>query len=435
MADRVAYVLKGYPRISEIFIASEIYRLEQAGLPLRLFVIKPADETARHPVVDRIQTEPHYLPDTTSISATPFYRWLPHNMPQFMPALVRVARQRPLGLVRALGAAAAQSIRARQSFIGWPHKLYAKEFLHGVALADELLRDRAIRHVHAHFAHGATTVTWLAATIAGLPFSFTGHAKDIYSAKLNPAGLLRRKLMAAKFAVTCTEANLHHLLQIAPKAVVHRVYHGLNADFSRLLEAEAVPNGRPSGDLRLLGVGRLVAKKGFDILVEACGILATRGVPFEALIVGPDDDAGPGLRRRIGELGLDGQVQILGQMSQAELFDEYRRASAFCLPCRIMDDGDRDGIPNVLAEAMACGVPVVTTPISGIPELIEDGVNGMLVPSDAPEALADALEKLRADDALVDRISTAARTSVREHFDGEKLAITMLGLFGGRPGA
>ena len=435
MHDAVAYVLKGYPRISEIFIASEIYRLEQLGLPMRLFVLKPADETTTHPVVERIRAAPQYLPAMTSLSATQFYKWLPQNIRPFVGSIARVARRRPLGLARAISQAAAQSIRARKHRFGWPRKLYAKELLHGIALADGVLADARIRHLHAHFAHGATTVTWFASTITGVPFSFTGHAKDIYSGSLNPAGLLRRKLLAARFAVTCTEANRTHLLQVAPGADVRRVYHGLNADFTRLLDAQPLNGNRPADQLRLLGVGRLVHKKGFDTLVAACGILAARGVSFQAKIVGPDDEAGPGLRAKIAELGLGDHVQILGQMSQAELFDEYRHASAFCLPCRVMDDGDRDGIPNVLAEAMACGVPVVTTPISGIPELIEDGVNGLLVPCDVPEALADALTRLRDTPELVDRISRAGRRSVLREFDGEQLATTMLNLFARRTAA
>lgn len=435
MSDGVAYVLKGYPRISEIFIASEIYRLEQLGLPVRLFVLKPADEATTHPVVERIQATPQYLPEMTSLSATPFHRWLPHNVRPFLGSIARVARRRPLGLARAIGRAMAESVRARKRRLGWPRKLYAKELLHGIALADRVLADPGIRHLHAHFAHGATTVTWFASTITGVPFSFTGHAKDIYSGSLNPAGLLHRKLMAARFAVTCTEANRQHLLQVAPGADVRRVYHGLNADFTRLLEMQTANGSRPSHELRLLGVGRLVSKKGFDTLVGACAVLAQRGVPFRATIVGPDDEAGPGLRAKIVELGLGERVQIVGQMSQAELFDEYRRASAFCLPCRVMDDGDRDGIPNVLAEAMACGVPVVTTPISGIPELIEDGVNGLLVPSDAPEALADALTRLRDTPELVERLSRSGRESVLREFDGEQLAGTMLRLFTGRVAA
>jgi glycosyltransferase involved in cell wall biosynthesis len=428
-ADTVAYVLKGWPRISELFIASEIYRLEQAGLHLRLYVIKPPDESETHPVVERIRARPDYLPATTSLSGTRLVRWLRANLRPFRPALGRVARRHPRGLARAAGLALAQSVRARKGVVAWPRKLYVKELLQAVALADRLDAAPDVRHLHAHFAHGTTTVTWLASAITGLPFSFTGHAKDIYAPSLNPAGLLRRKLMAARFAVTCTEANVDHLEAIAPEAVVHRVYHGLNADFSRLLGEDTAQAPGPNGTLRLLGVGRLVAKKGFDTVVDACGLLHERGVPFEAVIVGPDDDAGPALRARIAELGLADRIRLEGQMSQAELLEEYRRATAFCLPCRVLDNGDRDGIPNVLAEAMACGAPVVTTPISGIPEIVRDGVNGLFVAPDDPRALADAVLRLREDRALAERISEEAAATVRRELDGERLAITLQSLF------
>jgi glycosyltransferase involved in cell wall biosynthesis len=431
MPESVAYVLKGWPRISELFIASEIYRLEQAGLPLRLYVIKPPDEEQTHPVVDRIRAQPEYLPPTTSLSGTTMAAWLRENLASFAPALRRTARRHPAGLARATAIALAQCVRARDGRLAWPRKVYVKDLLHAVALADRLAAAPDVRHLHAHFAHGTTMVTWLCSVITGLPFSFTGHAKDIYSPSLNPAGLLRRKLLASRFAVTCTEANARHLKAIAPEAVVHRVYHGLNADFSRLMEAEeetAVAPG-PNGKVRLLGVGRLVEKKGFDVMVDACGELDRRGVPFEALIVGPEDDAGPALRARIADLGLDGRVRLQGQMSQAELYGEYRRASAFCLPCRVLDNGDRDGIPNVLAEAMAIGTPVVTTPISGIPEIVRDGVNGLLVAPEDPGAVADAVQRLRDDRALARRISAQARETVRREFDGERLAGTLQALF------
>ncbi len=437
MPDSVAYVLKGWPRISELFIASEIYRLEQAGLPLRLYVIKPPDEAQTHPVVDRIQAPTEYLPPATSLSETTLVAWLRENLPAFLPALRRTARRHPMGLARATAMALAQCVRARSKRFGWPRKLYVKELLQAVALADRLADAPDVRHLHAHFAHGTTTVTWLCSTITGLPFSFTGHAKDIYSPSLNPAGLLRRKLLAARFAVTCTEANVRHLKTIASEAVVHRVYHGLNADFSRLMgeeRAAAAPgpngtNGARRDVVRLLGVGRLVEKKGFDVVVDACGELDRRGIPFEAVIVGPDDDAGPKLRARIAELGLEGRIRLEGQMSQAELYEEYRRASAFCLPCRILDNGDRDGIPNVLAEAMAAGTPVVTTPISGIPEIVRDGVNGLLVRPDDATAVADAVVRLRDDRDFARRISAEARATVQRELDGERLAGTLQTLF------
>ena len=429
----VAYVLKGYPRMSELFIASEIYRLEQLGVPLRLFVIKPADETRKHGIVTRIKSRPDYLPATTSLTKTPLRRWLATHLKDFLPGLRSVARRRPAGVARAAAAAFAQAVRARRSFWSWPRKVYLKEFLQAAVVADRVLRAGDVRHLHAHFCHGATTVTWLASKMTGLPFSFTAHAKDIYCESLNPAGLLRRKMRAARFVVTCTDANREHLLKVEPRAKVHCVYHGLNAEFTELLggtNGAAPPSvTEERRRLRALGVGRLVEKKGFDVLVEACGILRRREVPFEAVIVGEHGEHEAEIRRRIEALGLGDSVRLAGPMEQTRLFEEYRSAGVFCLPCRVLENGDRDGIPNVLMEAMACGLPVVTTPVSGIPEIIRDGVNGRLVPPDDPAALADALLRLDADQQLAQSLSAQARATVRERFDGERFAAELAALF------
>ena len=424
----VAYVLKGFPRMSEMFIASEIYRLEQLGVRLRLHVIKPADESRRHGINERINAQPEYLPATQSLSATPLVRWLSAHLKDFLPALKRVARRRPLGVVRAAVVAFAQAVRARRTFWSWPRKLYLKEFLQAAVIADRLLSSPDVRHLHAHFCHGATTVTWLASMMTGLPFSFTAHAKDIYCESLNPAGLLRRKMRAARFVVTCTDANREHLLKIEPRARVHCIYHGLNAEFAGLL-SQSPPAQAGRKNLRALGVGRLVPKKGFDVLVEACGILHRRNVDFEAVIVGEHGEHEAELRRRIQSLGLASRIQLTGPMEQSKLFDEYRRASAFCLPCRVLDNGDRDGIPNVLMEAMACGLPVITTAVSGIPEIVKNGVNGQLIPPDNAEALADALLCLNRNPHLAQSLATEAQATVSERFDGERFALQLAALF------
>lgn len=425
MAERsVAYVLKGYPRLSETFIASEIWRLEQLGVPLRLYVCKPADEPTHHPVVDRIAATPVYLPETTSLSATTFPRWLRANLRPFLPAVGRVARRHPLGLVRAAGAAAAQAVRARK---GWrPRSVYGKELLVAVALADELDAAGDVGHLHAHFAHGTTTVTWLASTIVDRPFSFTGHAKDIYRVSLNPAGLLARKLRAARFVLTCTSANVEHLNAVARGAGVDRdvdivlAYHGLNADFARLL-ADAPP-AEPPERFRIVSVGRLVAKKGFDVLIEAVAQLRDRGLDAELVIAGEDGDAAPATRALIEQLDLASAVRFAGTVTQEELLRLHRTSSVFALACRIDDSGDRDGIPNVLVEAMAAGMAVVSTSVSGIPEVVEDGDNGLLVPPEDPAALADALLRLAKDPALAGQLGAAAAHTVAEAWDGDRLA-------------
>jgi glycosyltransferase involved in cell wall biosynthesis len=171
-----------------------------------------------------------------------------------------------------------------------------------------------------------------------------------------------------------------------------------------------------------------VAKKGFDVMVDACAVLEQRGVPFEALIVGQEDKEGDALRRRIAAHGLTERVRLPGPMGPAELLQEYRSAGALCMPCRVLEQ-DRDGIPNVLVEAMAAGAPVVATPVSGIPELVDDAVNGLLVPPDDPEAVADALIRLHEDPALAERLAAEGRRTVRERFDGERLAQDLVELF------
>jgi len=473
--ETVGYVLKGYPRISELFIASEIWRLEQLGLPLRLFVLKPADETVHHPVVDKIDATPSYLPETTSLSGVGVRQWLRENFTSFRPALGRVARRRPLRTMRAAAAAAGQSVRAREGLR--PRSIYLKEFLQAADVADRLLQAKDVRHLHAHFAHGTTTVTWLASMMTGLPFSFTGHAKDIYRESLNPAGLLRRKMRAASFVVTCTGANQEHLREVEPTAEVHLVYHGLNADFAALLPtaptaptgptAEAVPVPVPAAaaagpvdtapaelawgraavaagtatlatdpgltPLRIVAVGRMVPKKGFDVLVDAVADLTARGVELELVIAGEDGPDAATIRRLAAERCPDA-VQFTGPLSQCELLALYRGADVFALACRVDADGDRDGIPNVMVEAMAAGLPVVSTAVSGIPELVRDGENGLLVPPEDPRALASALLRLATDLPLRERLAAAGRETVAERFDGDVLARRMAGLFrGGQP--
>jgi glycosyltransferase involved in cell wall biosynthesis len=425
----VAYVLKAYPRLSEPYIHSEIHRLERLGLRLRLFSIKPpepGESGPRQPVVERIRARPVYLPPVESVSGVSALRWLVANIGPFRGPLVRTVGRRPGGLARGAGSAFAQAVRARPRWYSPPRKLYLKEFLQAVALSDHLSGAPDVRHLHAHYAHGATTVAWLASRITGLPFSFTAHAKDVYSESLNPAGLLRRKLLAARFAVTCTGAGADHLRGVAPEARIHVVYHGLADDLQRVVgEPARVPR---NGRLRVLGVGRLVEKKGFDTFVDACAALRREGIPFEATIAGPDGPHGQFVRERIAGHGLEHEIRLPGPMSQRELLREYTRADVFCLPCRIVG-ADRDGIPNVLVEAMACGTPVLSTGISGIPELISPGVDGLLVAPDEPEALAAELRRLHEDPALGARLGSAARATVRRRFDGDRLARQLRDLF------
>ena len=429
----LAYVVNGYPRRSELFIASEMRRLEHHGIRLRPFVIKPGDPGEPHPVVRQITAPVTYLPRWAPLPGTTTPEWLVRNAPPFLPALARTTRLRPRGVARAIEFTREQAARARRLSGDGSRLPQIKELLVAVALADQVLSSPDVAHLHAAFAHRPATVAWMASMITGLPFSLTGHAKDIYVPDLNPAGLLGRKLAAATFAVTCTEANRRHLLAMAPGAQVHTVYHGLNADFARLVEGAAAPAvpGRDGGRLRVLSAGRHVPKKGFDLLIEACALLRDDGHDVELRIVGGRGEATEALRRLIEARGLQDRACLAGPCSQEELLAELRGAEVFCLPCRVLGNGDRDGIPNVLVEAMAAGVPVVTTPVSGIPELVDDGVNGRLVPPDNALAVAGAVASLHRDRPLAQRLGAAARATVGDRFDGDRQAETLAALFQG----
>lgn len=426
----LAYVLKAYPRASEPFILSEIYRLEALGVPLRLFATKPAeaaDSHPRHAVVDLIRATPEFLTPAATISKGPLEPWLREHLPRFRPALRRVARAHPAGLARASARLAAELLHSRRS-AGRMRRPFIREWLHAVDLVDRLRSTPSVRHLHAHYAHGATSIAWFASRISGRSFSFTGHAKDIYADSSNPEGVLRRKLRAARFAVTCTGTNQRMLQAVAPDATVHCLYHGLNTDFSQLLRER--PPARKAGDrFRILSVGRLVRKKGFDILIQAAAMLRASGLPFEVVIIGNEGDHGPDLRGLIAAYELGSVVSIVGPQDQARLFDEYHRADVFCLPCRVLEDGDRDGIPNVLMEAMACGTPVVTTDVSGIPEVVTHESNGLLVSAENASALAAALTRACHEHTLMAHMSDAARRTAQACFDGDRLADRLAALF------
>jgi glycosyltransferase involved in cell wall biosynthesis len=426
----VAYVMKAFPRLSETFIAHEIHQLERLGLALRLYAIKQEEEPRVHPVVGTIRAPLAHLPAATSLSGAALTRWLRDNLPAFGRAQLAVAARHPLRYLATLAAA----LR-----LAWQHrgrdeagrmrlrKVYVKEFLQAGWIAADLLRRPEVGHLHGHFCHGVATVTWFAARLTGLGFSFTAHAKDLYQRELNPGRLLERKLGAARFVATCTCANAQVLRARHPRPDdVHAIYHGLDTDwFAPLAQAGNAEAAAPL----ILAVGRLVEKKGFDQLVQACARLRDAGVAFRCLIVGERGAAQPAIEAAIAAQGLQPQVRLHGALTQDELRRLYAEARVFALPCQVMDDGDRDGFPNVLAEAMAMGVPVVSTRISGIPELIDDGEHGLLVEPRDAAALAAALQRVLGDDGLRERLARGGRARICERFDSRVTTRTLRDLF------
>ncbi len=415
----VAYVMNGFPRLSETFIAHEIHQLELSGLQLRLFVVKDEAEDMVHPVVDEIRAPLAYLPKATSLSGTPLLSWLRANLPGYWRAHAALALRHPLRYARTLATALALTARHR------PRKVFIKEFLQAGAIADAVLRDGEVRHLHGHFCHGVATITWFASRLSDVPFSFTAHAKDIYQRELNPGDLLERKLGAARFVATCTCANARALgARHRRPEEIHTIYHGLDTDYF-----SPAPKPADGAAPLILSVGRLVEKKGFDQLIAACALLKQQGLRFDCHIVGERGSAFDGLGAQIQALGLQDQVQLRSAVTQDQLREIYRGAHVFALPCQIMDDGDRDGFPNVVAEAMAMGVPVISTAISGIPEMIDDGVHGLLVrPRDA-QALAHALRRVLTEPALHADLARAGRERICERFDSRLTTLALRDLF------
>jgi len=281
-----------------------------------------------------------------------------------------------------------------------------------------------IGHLHAHFCHGSTTMTMFASRMAGIPFSFTAHAKDIYLPKLNPGDLLQIKMRRAQFVATCTGANKQYLEEACSDAApVYTVYHGV--DTARFHPS---PEGEPDVPV-ILSVGRFVEKKGFPFLVQACRILKDHGHQFQCRIVGEPDEQSGLVRQLIFQSALEDRIVIEPGVTQDELRALYRQATMFVLPCQIVGNGDRDGIPNVLAEAMATGLPVVSTDISGIPELVVHRDNGLLVAQRDVQALAKAMEELLADGQLRRRLGQAGRDTICRIFDSTTTTRQLHSLF------
>ncbi len=421
MSGAIAYILKGFPRTSETFIANEVKLLAQRGLEIGLFSIKRGDALAAQDDLPAAV----YAPSLTSLSGTTLAQWLRANVASFAPALRYVFRRRPLAASRTLVFAVRAAIRYRSSANGRLKKTFIKEYLLAVEFASEILRAARFRHLHAHFCHDATNVAWMVSQLTGLPFSFTAHAKDIYQGRQNPGDLLSRKLAAAKFVVTCTQANVQFLRdRCDDPQKVRCVYHGLDINLFK-------PEGRPmaASRPRLLAVGRHVEKKGFTYLIDACRALRDSGTDFQLNIVGETGPETARLQAQIRAAALDDCIVLHPPVRQKDLVPYYRAADIFVMPSVITDDGDRDGIPNVMAEAMAAGIPVIVSNISGIPELVDDGVNGLVVPPADSRAIELAIRRVLTDAMLGQRLGMAARLRVVNIFNAEETHSVLSELF------
>jgi len=385
-AGPVVFVLKGYPRLSETFVAQEIHGLERRGLDIHIASLRHPTDVKRNRIHASIRAPVNYLPEYL------------HQEPMRVLRAWRKLRRRPdYRQARAMWLRDFKRDRTRNRI---------RRFGQALVLAAELPAD--VVSLHAHFLHTPASVTRYAALLSGLQWSVSAHAKDIWT---TPDWEKREKLAACSWLTTCTAANYEHLRALTPrKHALHLIYHGL--DLGRF----PVPRMAPpvTGPVTVLSVGRAVEKKGYDDLLLALSLLDP-SLPWRFVHVGggPMRDS---LRAQTTRLGLTDRCQWVGPRTQEEVLLSYRHAHLFVLPCRIGDDGDRDGLPNVLLEAQSQGLACVSTTISGIPELIVDGETGLLVAERDPAALAAAMTKLIVDPNLRTRLGQAGLSRVRERF-------------------
>lgn len=378
---RIAYVLKVYPRFSQTFVVNEILAHEAAGLPLDIFSLRLSDDVRFHESLARVRSRVHQIPRPSG-KASGFLEQL-HATASVLPDVWQVVADNP-GVI-------------------------ASDMYQAMVLAGKV-HEKGIRHLHAHFGTVATTTSRLAARMAGITYSFTAHAKDIFHESVDEQ-VLRRKLADAAAVVTVSDYNLNYLKSRYGSAA-DRVIHIDNG-----LPLEEFPFREARGrEPLILAVGRLVEKKGFAELIRACHLLKAKGRQFRCEI------AGGGvlmeeLSAMIQELGLSDRVHMLGPQPQGEIRKKLHIAAILAGPSVVAADQDRDGLPTILLEAMAMGTPCISTDVTGIPEVLREGETGLSVPQRDVENLAAACERLLDDPELGVRLARNARRQVEERFD------------------
>ena len=398
---RVAFVLKGYPRLSEAFIAQEIAALERRGLEILIVSLRRPNSERRHPVHGEIRAQLLYLPEYLLLEPLRVLRaWLQ------VRKFEAYAKSRRLWL---------------RDLTRDPTPNRVRRFGQALVLAAELPPD--VRRLHAHFLHTPASVTRYAALLRGLPWSGSAHAKDIWT---TPDWEKREKLADCEWLVTCTGANRDHLSRLAPPGRVELVYHGVDLARFPVPAAPRPPRDGSREAVVILCVARLVEKKGIDVLLNALARLPA-GLNWKLVHVGN----GPlRLGSKARALGIAQRVEWRGALTQEKLLIEYRNADLFVLASRIAGDGDRDGLPNVLAEAQSQGLACVATRVSAIPELVKDGISGVLVEANDAGALGAALQALIRDPARRGELGRSGQREVLERFRLESNLARLAAKFG-----
>jgi len=385
---KIAYLLKVFPRVSETFVINEIRAVEDTGEEVAVFSLHHnPDGPVTHGILGELKAEAVYVEDRDA------------GLPEKKHARRRLEQE-----LAVLWPLPPQPLRER---------LLPRKYVRLATRLAQLVVENDIDCLHAHFASRAGHVVALASRLAGVPYSITAHAKDIYHDEVDQE-VLRWKIAGASFVVTVTDFNLRHLRELvadipgAPEKIV-RLYNGV--DLERFEACEPADLPRP----RLVSVGRLVEKKGFHHLVEACRALVDRGYDFDCVIVGGGEKE-ESLKAKVASLGLEDTVHFAGSVTTEEVGDYLRESTATVLPCIVGGDGNVDALPTVLLEAMATARPLVSTALSGIPEIIDDGENGYLVEPGDVAGLTDAIARLLDDPARAAAMGVAGRKKAEELF-------------------
>jgi colanic acid/amylovoran biosynthesis glycosyltransferase len=390
----VAYVLKRYPRYSETFVVNEILAHEAAGLDINIFALRPPSDTHFQNIISQVRAPVTYIRKPTQGRVSDSLNSLAPTAASYFWAELQEA---------------SKVIPDFWSKLAFAQGEKASTVYQAAWLAREV-KLKGITHLHAHFGTVATSVARLASHFTAVPYTFTAHAKDIFHESVEFADM-ERKLKDAASVVTVSNYNVKYLQKTYNLAAnqVQRIYNGLDL---RQLQYSS-PAERPP---LIISVGRLIEKKGLSVLIDACAILKQKNYEFQCQIVGTGSLEFP-LRRQIIDLGLQSCVEIIGPRPQNEVFQLVQQAAVFAAPYVIGQDGNRDGLPTVLLEAMALGTPCVSTVVTGIPEVVCDGETGLIVPQYDAEELAIALGQLLKDPALRVRLSTQARSLIESEFD------------------
>jgi glycosyltransferase involved in cell wall biosynthesis len=404
----VAYILKMFPRFSETFILNEILELERRGVKVVVFSMKQPDERMRQPSVGQVKARVYIVPPLRGHLAR-------SHVVAHLGCLVR----RPIRYLRTLW-----FVLGRRTDAAWSKFLCAPFIV-------RTSRAEGVEHLHAHFASGPARQAKLTSLLSGIPFSFTAHAKDLFwnGHQHGKNNKLKKRVRLASFVVTISDFNRDFILRQGfkvPRRRLATIYNGLDLGEWPFMRPDGRP--RPSRSDRrlaapaddgpfLLAVGRLVPKKGFDVLIAACRVLRERGVEARCVIAGEGPERAR-LEGLIDQHDLCGRVALVGPVPQDGLIAElYPRATALIQPSIVGSDGDQDGIPTVILEALAIGLPVVASSVSGIGEAVIDGETGLLVPPDDADALAAAIIRLLRSPDLAHRIAAGGRRFAEMRFD------------------